>query len=90
MGYSSQGKPKRARLEFRIANSVAAYGGTLPFIDIDKPKAELVKLRYFVGMTIEQAAEVLGISTATAKRHWAYARAWLHLEIRGQNVPNAR
>jgi len=44
-------------------------------------KAELVKLRYFVGMTFEEAARVLGISVATAKRHWAYARAWLYEEI---------
>jgi RNA polymerase sigma factor (TIGR02999 family) len=49
----------------------------------DKQKAELVKLRYFVGMTIEEAAEVLGISSGTAKRHWAYARAWLAQEIKG-------
>lgn len=47
----------------------------------DKQKAELVKLRYFVGMTIEEAAEALGISAPTAKRHWAYARAWLAAEI---------
>ncbi|MBS0659988.1 MAG: sigma-70 family RNA polymerase sigma factor [Verrucomicrobia bacterium] len=40
-------------------------------------KAELVKLRYFVGCTIDEAAEVLGISAPTAKRDWAYARAWL-------------
>ena len=53
----------------------------------DKQKAELVKLRYFVGMTIEEAAEVLGISEGTAKRHWAYARAWLFEEIRAQNRP---
>ena len=50
----------------------------------DTQKAELVKLRYFVGMTIEEAAESLGISEATAKRHWAYARAWLFEEIRNQ------
>lgn len=47
----------------------------------DKQKAELVKLRYFVGMTIEEAAEAMGISAPTAKRHWAYARAWLAQEI---------
>ena len=47
----------------------------------DPRKAELVKLRYFVGLTIEQAAEVLGISEPTAKRDWAYARAWLFREI---------
>jgi RNA polymerase sigma factor (sigma-70 family) len=50
----------------------------------DKHKAELVKLRYFVGMTIEEAAEALGISAPTAKRHWAYARAWLAEEMRKQ------
>ena len=48
----------------------------------DNEKAQLVKLRYFVGMTIEEAAQVLGISEGTAKRHWAYARAWLAEEIR--------
>lgn len=52
------------------------------FAAVDPQKAELVKLRYFVGMTIEEAAEVMGISEATAKRHWAYARAWLAEEIR--------
>jgi len=48
----------------------------------DPSKAELVKLRYFVGMTTAEAAEVLGISVPTADRHWAYARAWLAREIR--------
>ncbi len=47
----------------------------------DARKAELVKLRYFVGLTIAQAAEVLGISEPTAKRDWAYARAWRFREI---------
>lgn len=48
----------------------------------DQQKSELVKLRYFVGMTIEEAAEALGISAPTAKRHWAYARAWLAEEMK--------
>src|SRR5207253_973241 len=48
---------------------------------LDQPKAELVKLRYFAGLTIEQAAQVLGISEATAKRWWSYARAWLYREV---------
>ncbi len=48
----------------------------------DPQKAELVKLRYFVGLTVEEAAEVLGISATMAKRHWAYARVWLLREIR--------
>lgn len=45
-------------------------------------KAELVKLRYFAGLTAEQTAEALNISKATADRYWAYARAWLFDEIR--------
>jgi len=47
----------------------------------DKTKAELVKLRYFAGLTLEQAAEVMGMSPSTAKRHWTYARAWLYKAI---------
>src|SRR5436309_5703358 len=52
----------------------------------DSKKAELAKLRYFVGMTFEEAAEVLGISVATAKRHWAYARAFLYEEMRANKT----
>ena len=47
----------------------------------DPQKAELVKLRYFAGMTIEEAAGVLRISEATAKRWWIYAKAWLFSEV---------
>ena len=47
----------------------------------DARKAELVKLRYFAGLTLEEAAEVLGTSLRTAKRDWAYARAWLFNEV---------
>lgn len=47
----------------------------------DVRKAELVKLHYFVGLTFAEAAEVLNISEPTAKRDWAYARAWLYREI---------
>jgi RNA polymerase sigma factor (TIGR02999 family) len=47
----------------------------------DHAKAELVKLRYFAGLTMEQTAELLGISVATAHRWWNYARAWLHQDL---------
>ena len=47
----------------------------------DRPKAELVKLRYFVGLTIAEAAQILQISEPTAKRWWTYARAWLYAEM---------
>jgi RNA polymerase sigma factor (TIGR02999 family) len=50
----------------------------------DPKKAELVKLRYFVGLTTEEAAEVLGISVPTADRWWRYSRAWLSQEIERQ------
>jgi RNA polymerase sigma factor (TIGR02999 family) len=49
----------------------------------DPVKADLVKLRYFAGMTIDEAAEALGISAATAKRYWTYSRAWLCEAITG-------
>jgi RNA polymerase sigma factor (TIGR02999 family) len=51
--------------------------------DADPAAARLVELRYFAGLTVEEAGNALGISTATAYRHWNYARAWLHSELRG-------
>ncbi|HEY1067322.1 MAG TPA: ECF-type sigma factor, partial [Pirellulales bacterium] len=48
-------------------------------------KAELVKLRYFVGLTIDEAADLLGVSPSTAKRYWIYGRAWLYRSIAGRN-----
>jgi RNA polymerase sigma factor (TIGR02999 family) len=51
----------------------------------DKTKADLVKLRYFAGMTLEEAAHILGISQPVAKRHWTFAKAWLHREIKNQS-----
>jgi RNA polymerase sigma factor (TIGR02999 family) len=48
----------------------------------DAPRAELVKLRFFVGLTLTEAASVLGISESTAKRWWEFSRAWLFREIR--------
>jgi RNA polymerase sigma factor (TIGR02999 family) len=50
----------------------------------DPLKAQLITLRYFGGLTIEQAAEVLKISRVTAHRYWLFARAWLHHEITGE------
>lgn len=61
---------------------ILAINGLLDrFAMIEPRKAEVVKLRYFVGMTIEETAEALGISTPTAKRDWIYARAWLFREL---------
>ena len=52
---------------------------------LDERKAELVKLRYFVGMNFEEAAAALGIAAPTAKQWWAYARAWLTVRMRGSS-----
>ena len=49
----------------------------------DPAAARLVELRYFAGLTVEEAGKALGLSTATAYRHWKYARAWLHSELLG-------
>jgi RNA polymerase sigma factor (TIGR02999 family) len=51
------------------------------FARVDARKAELVKLRYFVGLSFDEAATALGIAVPTAKQWWAYARAWLRVEI---------
>jgi len=48
----------------------------------DSETAEVVKLRYFAGLTIEETASALGISVQTVNRHWAYARAWLFRQLR--------
>jgi RNA polymerase sigma factor (TIGR02999 family) len=50
-------------------------------VALDKTAGQLVSLRYFAGLSLADAAEVYGISTATAYRHWAYARAWLSCEL---------
>ncbi len=52
------------------------------FAVLDPRKAELVKLRYFVGMSFDEAATALGIAVPTAKQWWTYARAWLTVELR--------
>ena len=51
------------------------------FAALHPQKAELVKLRYFVGMTVDEVAEALGIAVPTAKKWWAYARAWFRIEM---------
>lgn len=50
---------------------------------IDPDRARLVELRYFAGLSLEETAEALGVSLATVKRHWEFARRWLHREISG-------
>jgi RNA polymerase sigma factor (TIGR02999 family) len=50
----------------------------------DARAAQLVRLRYFAGLSVEEAAEMTGISRSTAYEHWSYARAWLHCELYGR------
>jgi RNA polymerase sigma factor (TIGR02999 family) len=76
--------------EFEIASEAkdhelfAVHDALEKFALRDRQKAELVKLRYFVGLTTEEAAEVLGISIPTADRWWNFSRAWLFEEIECQ------
>jgi RNA polymerase sigma factor (TIGR02999 family) len=66
----------------RISDDILALDEALEKLAQKDPvKAELIKLRYFAGLTMEQAAAALDISPATAHRYWNYARAWLHQEI---------
>jgi len=97
-GARAKGRQKRSgdRRRFDIdAIDVAVYASpdqllaindTLDKLERDDPPVfELVKLRYFAGLNVDQAAAVLGISPATAYRYWNYARAWLHGELLGQD-----
>lgn len=86
------GGQERVNLDAPGAMEVAGPGGddellavneALDRLAVEHPrKAQLVKLRYFAGLTIEQAAEALTISAPTAKRDWAFARAWLYNAIK--------
>ena len=61
------------------SDQILALDEALERFDQEEPeKAQLVKLRFFAGLSIEEAADAMGISRATASRHWTYARAWLH------------
>jgi RNA polymerase sigma factor (TIGR02999 family) len=70
------------RLTFGISDELLDLDEALTKLGaVDLQAAELVKLRAFAGMTIDEAAQHLGISPRTAKRSWAYARAWLGREM---------
>src|SRR5262249_14026509 len=67
------------------ADELLAMDHALEQLEVDEPqKARLVKLRYFAGLSIADAAGALGISPATAKRHWIYARSWLYGKLHGE------
>jgi RNA polymerase sigma factor (TIGR02999 family) len=85
------GQWQRQNLE-RVAPAVSGLSVDLLALDEalaelgrnEPAKAELVKLRYFLGLTLDEAADALGISTATADRYWKYARGWLAARLRDE------
>lgn len=85
------GELQRVNLEhFTLAaedssEAVLAVHDALEKLALESPqKAEIVKLRYFIGLSAAEIAVALGISVPTVERHWAYARSWLYAEIKGQ------
>ncbi len=81
----------RTRVDLNAADVLAGPQSSVDLLSLDEAlnglaaeaplKAELVKLRYFAGCTMAEAAQALGISLATAERHWAYARSWLYAAL---------
>ncbi len=88
-----QAQKRGGELHRQPLDAIAAPEPDKELVELDKAlavfaeqeplKARLVELRYFVGLTADEAAEVLGISPSTADRHWAYARAWLQARVQG-------
>ena len=70
------------------ADEILHVHGALEGLAAESPiKAELVKLRYFAGLSHQEAAAVLGLSRATADRYWAYAKVFLHCEMEDAEIP---
>jgi RNA polymerase sigma factor (TIGR02999 family) len=81
-GFARVDLPDELIPDERKADRLLALEEALSALEVRDPrKAELVKLRFFAGFTIEQAAAAMGISTSTAERYWTYARAWLKTEM---------
>jgi RNA polymerase sigma factor (TIGR02999 family) len=77
-----------ARVTQVPADDLLALDAALTRLAAEEPvKAELVKLRFFAGLTVPEAAKVMGISQSTAERHWTYARTWLYCEIEDPSGP---
>ena len=73
---------RQAEIGERADDNLLALDEALQRLQLEEPiAAEVVKLRYFAGLTIEEAAQALDISVRTANRHWAYARAWLYQRL---------
>ena len=87
-----------ARVDIELANiaspipdeDLLALDEAMTRLAAEEPiRAQLVQLRFYAGLSNEQAAKVQGISGVTAKRYWRYARAWLHREVRKGDIPRA-
>jgi RNA polymerase sigma factor (TIGR02999 family) len=83
----------RRRVDLDVAESMVGAAEDLPALDEaltrlaahDPVKAEVVKLRFFAGLTMPEVAQALDISLATAERYWTYSRLWLHAELTDQD-----
>jgi RNA polymerase sigma factor (TIGR02999 family) len=94
--HSAKGGGALQRVPLDQQGSLVATEGTTPedllaldealwLLEADDPiKAHLVKLRFFAGLSLEEAADMLGVSVATAKRYWVYARSWLYGKLHGE------
>jgi RNA polymerase sigma factor (TIGR02999 family) len=72
------------------AEDLLALDEAMSRLEVEDPvRAKLVQLRFYGGLSNEEAAQILGISGVTAKRYWRYARAWLHREISKGDAPKA-
>jgi RNA polymerase sigma factor (TIGR02999 family) len=75
-------------IESPVEDLLAVEEALVQLADVDREAAELVKLRYFAGLTTEQAGELLGLSPRTAYRTWSFARAWLYRRVQQRGGPS--
>ncbi len=82
---AEQQRPVRRRVALKVIKAGMDTKQVVARFEAEDPdKARLVKLRYFAGLSVREAADALGISPATAKRHWVYARSWLYGRLHGR------
>jgi RNA polymerase sigma factor (TIGR02999 family) len=71
----------------KAANMVALDDALKSLAEFDSRKCQIVELKYFGGLNIDETAEVIGVSPATVKREWNTAKIWLHREIASASIP---
>jgi len=82
-----QGGFERGTAEGGLAEVLAVDEALTRLSTLDSQQSRVVEMRYFGGLTVEESAEVLGVSPRTVKRDWAMAKAWLHTELTGSGMP---